>query len=196
MVDVRANRRSRKWTRRELAGRVAWALAQPLFAWSPRPLWGWRRWLLRRFGAKIGRDVQLYPTVRIEIPWNLRIGDETAVGDGAILYALAPMSIGARTTISQRAHLCGGTHDWRRADMPLLKSPVVIGNDVWICAEAFIGPGVTVGDRAIVGARAVAMRDVGGSLVVAGNPATPRRERKAAHISRSAEQNRTDDEDP
>lgn len=171
MVDVSANRSSRKWSRREMAGRLAWALAQPLFAWSPRPLWGWRRWLLRRFGARIGAEVHIYPSVRIAIPWNLAIGDQTAVGDRAILYALGPIAIGARTTISQGAHLCAGTHDWRRPDMPLLKPPIRIGDDVWICAEAFVGPGVTVADGAIVGARAVAMRDVAARAIVAGNPA-------------------------
>ena len=170
-MEVTANRNSRKWTRREQAGRVAWALAQPLFAWSPRPMWGWRRWLLRRFGARIGAEVHIYPSVRITIPWNLAIGEQTAVGDRAILYALGPISIGARSTISQGAHLCAGTHDWRRPDMPLLKPPVRIGNDVWICAEAFVGPGVTVGDGAIIGARAVAMRDVEGCTIVSGNPA-------------------------
>lgn len=119
----------------------------------------------------MGREVHLHPTVRIAIPWNLRLGDYCAVGDGAILYSLGPINVGVRATISQGAHLCAGTHDWRRPDMPLLKPPIRIGDDVWICAEAFIGPGVTVGDGAIVGARAVAMRDVEGSTIVSGNPA-------------------------
>lgn len=150
---------------------MAWALAQPLFVWSPRPFWRWRRWLLRRFGARIGSEVHIHPSVRITIPWNLTIGDQTAVGDRAILYALGPISVGARSTISQGAHLCAGTHDWRRPDMPLLKPPIQVGDNVWICADAFIGPGVTVGDGAIIGARSVAMRDVEGSTVVGGNPA-------------------------
>ena len=170
-VDIAANRAARKWTGRELIGRVAWSLAEPLFRLSPRVLWGWRRWLLRRFGARIGPDVQIYPSVRITIPWNLDIGAQSAVGDRAILYALGPITLGARVTVSQGAHLCAGTHDWRRPDMALLKPPIAIGDDAWICADAFVGPGVTVGAGAVLGARGVAMRDIAPWTVVAGNPA-------------------------
>ena len=136
-----------------------------------RPCWGWRRWLLRRFGAQVGREVHVYPTAALTIPWNLSLGDYAAIGDRVILYALGPISIGARATISQGAHLCAGSHDWRDSSMPLLKMPITIGDDVWVCADAFIGPGVSIDDRAIVGARAVAMKDVAQDMIVAGNPA-------------------------
>lgn len=129
--------------------------------------------LLRAFGAKVGANAHVYPSVRITIPWNLEIGEQAAVGDHAILYALGPISIGARATISQYAHLCAGTHDWRDAKMPLVKSPITISNDVWVCANAFIGPGVTVGANAIVGAASVAIKDVVPNTIVAGNPASP-----------------------
>lgn len=170
-IDVRANRAARKWTRREQAGRVIWALATPLFRLSPRPIWGWRRMLLRIFGARVGRDVHVYPTVRIAIPWNLTLGDGCAVGDHAILYALGPITIGARATISQGAHLCAGSHDLSRPDRSLTKPPITIGADAWIAADAFVGPGVSVGDGAVVGARAVAMKDIPADHVVVGNPA-------------------------
>jgi putative colanic acid biosynthesis acetyltransferase WcaF len=170
-TGVSNNRAARKWTRAELAGRVLWALAVPLFRLSPRILWGWRRALLRAFGAKIGKDVHIYPSVRITIPWNISIGDEAAVGDYAILYALGPIRVGKRATISQYAHLCAGTHDWRDPAMPLVKTPLVIGEDAWVCANAFVGPGVTIGDRAIVGAAAVTMKDVAAKAIVGGNPA-------------------------
>lgn len=172
LTNVAANRRARKWSRKELAGRVLWGLlAQPLFALSPRPMWGFRRSLLRLFGARVGRDVHVYPTVRIAIPWNLSIGDGSAVGDRAVIYALGPVFIGERVTVSQYAHLCAGTHDWRDPAMPLVKRPIVIADDVWICADVFVGPGVTIGASAVVGARAVAMRDVPANAIVAGNPA-------------------------
>src|SRR5690606_5078261 len=80
-LDITANRSARKWSRTELAGRILWALVHPLFAWSPRPAWGWRRFLLRLFGARVGHEVHIYPTVRIVIPWNVNIGDYSAVGD-------------------------------------------------------------------------------------------------------------------
>jgi len=171
-IDVNGNRAAQKWSRRELAARILWGFATPLFALSPRPAWAWRRALLRLFGARIGRHVHIYPSVRITIPWNLSIGEYTAVGDRAILYSLGPIHVGERATISQGAHLCAGTHDWRDPGMPLLKTPVTIGSDAWVCADAFIGPTVAVGDRAIVGARAVVMKDVPQCAIVAGNPAT------------------------
>lgn len=176
--DIAANRRARKWSRRALVGRVLWTLAQPLFRFSPRPFWGWRTLLLRSFGATIGHDVRVHPTARITIPWHLTIGDQTAIGDHAILYALGPIHIGARVTVSQNAHLCAGTHDFEGADMALIKSEITIGDDVWLCADSFVGPGVTVADGAVLGARGVAVRDLPAWIIAGGNPATPIRERK------------------
>lgn len=170
-LDIAANRRARKWSRRALAGRALWELAQPLFAFSPRQLWGWRNLLLRCFGARIGHGVRVHPTVRIAVPWNVQIGEFAAVGDRAILYSLGPVHIGARATVSQHAHLCAGSHDHLQPDLPLLKPPIRIGDDVWVCADAFIGPGVTVGDFAVVGARAVVTKDVAAAAIVVGNPA-------------------------
>lgn len=170
-LDVQTNRRSYSYDRREMALRVVWGLASPLFRLSPRIFWGWRRMLLRAFGARIGVDVHVYPTAYITMPWNLEIGEMAAVGDHAILYALGSIHIGPRATVSQYAHLCAGTHDISRADRPLLKLPIEIGADSWIATEAFVGPGVRIGPRAIVGARAVVTKDVHPGHVVVGNPA-------------------------
>jgi putative colanic acid biosynthesis acetyltransferase WcaF len=109
--------------------------------------------------------------VRIAIPWNLSVGDYAAIGDRVVIYNLGTISIGPRATISQGAHLCGGTHDYRQSSFPLIKSPIQIGEGAWICADAFIGPNVTIGSYAIVGARAVTMRNVDAWAIVAGNPA-------------------------
>jgi putative colanic acid biosynthesis acetyltransferase WcaF len=171
MVNVKENRGARKWSRRIQVARVLWGLVLPLFMLSPRPLWAWRRLLLRLFRAKIGLDVHIYPSVRVTMPWNLDIGEAAAVGDRVILYALGTIIIGARTTISQGAHICAGTHDIRDPSRPLLMPPITIGKDAWICADAFIGPNVVVGDDAIVGARAVVMKDVPSGAIFAGNPA-------------------------
>ena len=105
------------------------------------------------------------------MPWNLEIGDWSAVGFDALLYNLGPLKIGQRVTISQRAHLCGGSHDFRDSAMPLLKLPVTIDDEAWVGADAFVGPEVRVGKRAVVGARAVAVKDVEARTVVGGNPA-------------------------
>jgi putative colanic acid biosynthesis acetyltransferase WcaF len=170
-LDITANRQARKWSTRELAGRALWEAVGFAFAWSPRQLWGWRVFLLRLFGARIGRWVQIHPSVRITVPWNLTIGDHSAVGDRAILYDLGPITLGTSVTVSQNAHLCAGTHDHRQPDMPLVKSTIRIGDGAWICADAFVGPDVRIGDFAIVGARAVAVADVAAWTVAAGNPA-------------------------
>jgi len=170
-IDVAANRQARKWNRREQAGRMLWALAAPLFRYSPRPLWGWRRALLRIFGAQVGRDVHVYPTARISIPWNLVLNDGCAVGDHTIFYALGPITVGPRATVSQYAHLCAGSHDWRDPAMPLTKPPITIGADAWVCAEVFVGPGVTVGEAAILGAGSVVVKDCPPRAILAGNPA-------------------------
>ncbi len=101
----------------------------------------------------------------------LTVGDHTAIGDNAILYNIGPLTIGSHVTVSQLAHLCGGTHDYRVEEMPLIRSPINIGDHVWVCAEAFVGPWVNIGEGAIVGARAVVVRDVESLSVVCGNPA-------------------------
>src|ERR1041385_6115605 len=126
MLNVERNRGARKYSSAEMTRRVLWTLAQPLFRLSPRPCFGWRRFLLRMFGARIGREVHVYRTVTVAIPWNLEIGDFSAIGDGALVYNLGRISIGARATISHRAHLCAGTHDYTKADFPLLRPPISI----------------------------------------------------------------------
>ncbi|WP_437191433.1 hypothetical protein [Planctomicrobium sp. SH527] len=157
---------------RERLLRVAWGFCQStLFRWSPRPLWNVRNWLLKRFGADIGQHVHIDNKVRIFAPWLLKIGDHSALGDGAIIYNLGPLEIGDHVTVSQRAHLCGGTHDYRSRQMTLIRTPIRIEDDVWICAEAFIGPNVTIHEAAIVGARSVVSRDVEARTIVCGNPA-------------------------
>ncbi|MEM9785075.1 MAG: acetyltransferase [Pseudomonadota bacterium] len=169
-IDVRANRRQRNWSQQTQAARVLWAMCVPLFRFSPRPFWAWRVWLLRCFGAQIGENVHIYPTVRITMPWQLRVDNFAAIGDQAILYALGPIHIGARTTVSQYAHLCAGTHDWRDPARPLMRPAIHVGADAWICADAFVGPGVVIGHGAILGARAVARKSLPSGHIGIGNP--------------------------
>lgn len=168
---MQAHRRLANYSTREKIARAAWGFAQCFFRWSPRLLYPCRNFLLRLFGAKIGHSVRIYPSVQIFAPWNLCIGNEVTIGHKVRLYALATIEIGARTVLSQGAHLCAGSHDYTRTDFPLLAKPIRIGNDAWIAAEAFIGPGVTLGDGCIAGARAVVMKSLHDGAVAAGNPA-------------------------
>jgi putative colanic acid biosynthesis acetyltransferase WcaF len=122
-------------------------------------------------GATIGEEVHIYNTAIIYFPWNLEIGDWSSVGEYAYIYNLGKIRIGSKTTISQRSHLCAGTHDYTDPALPLLTPGIDIGDQVWIAADAFVGPGVTIGEGTVVGARAVVCKGVEPWLVVAGNPA-------------------------
>ena len=160
------------WTTQQKIVRVLWGITQAtVFRCSPHHFYGWRAWLLRLFGAKLADDVRIRPSVRITIPWNLEIGRDSSIGDFAILYCLGKVILGRSVTISQYAHLCAGTHNATNRAMTLVTSPVTLGDDVWIAADAFVGPGVTVGARSIVGARSGVFKDVPEGVVVGGNPA-------------------------
>jgi putative colanic acid biosynthesis acetyltransferase WcaF len=170
-LAIKENRKSVKYSRTEMLMRVVWSLAQPLFRFSPRVCFAWRRFLLRMFGAKIGHHVHIYNSATIYFPWNLEVGDWSSIGEHAYIYNLGMIRIGEKATVSQRAHLCAGTHDFRKPDLPLLKKPIIVGDQAWVCTDAFVGPGVTIAEGAIVGARAVAVKDVEAWSIVAGNPA-------------------------
>jgi putative colanic acid biosynthesis acetyltransferase WcaF len=154
------------------ARRVAWMFARTfLFRPSFHNWYAWRRLLLRAFGAKIGQGVRVRPSANIEMPWNLDLADGVVIGDYAILYSLGKITIGERTVVSQYAHLCAGTHDYRDPKFPLLTPPITVGAGAWIAADAFISPGVAIGDRTVVAARATVVKDVPPDQVVGGNPA-------------------------
>lgn len=169
-IDV-AKARKRPWTKKELFLRFLWVGGSLLSRCSPRPFFELRNWILRMFGGKIGRNVHIYPTTRIMIPWNLKVGDNSTLGDRAEIYNLGAIEIGENVTISQRAHLCAGTHNHNDTSMPLLKKGIQIGDNAWICADAFVGPGVCIGEGAVLGARAVAVKNVDPWAIMAGNPA-------------------------
>jgi putative colanic acid biosynthesis acetyltransferase WcaF len=169
-IQSATNRAARKYSRLEQLRRVAWSLGRWLVRLSPRPCFGWRRAILRLFGAKIGSQVHVYPSAHLYMPWNVEIDAWSALGDDVFIYSLGKVRIGANVTLSYRAHVCAGTHDLEDPALPLLKPPVCIEDGVWIGTEAFIGPGVSIGRGAIVGARAVVMKDVHSLEVVAGNP--------------------------
>lgn len=156
------------------AGRLLWELTVVLlFRYSPKPLHQWRAFLLRCFGAKIGRGVHVYPKVKIWAPWNLEIGHECGIANGVILYTQGKIHIGSRTVISQGAHLVAGTHDYTKAGFPLITKPIRIGNNVWIASDVFVHPGVTIGDGCVIGARSLVSEDMPSWMVCAGHPCKP-----------------------
>lgn len=122
-LNIAENRNARKYSRKVQLMRLAWAVGSLLFRLVPRPLYAPRRVLLRMFGAKVGRQVNIANTSTIYFPWNLETGDWSAIGEHAYVYNLGKIVIGEMATISQRAHLCAGTHDYRDPALLLLTSP-------------------------------------------------------------------------
>lgn len=147
---------------------IVWLL---LGIWTPAPLHAWRRFLVALFGGKIARTARIYPGVRIWYPPNLEMHEHACLGPGVICYSMDTVVIEQFALVSQRAHLCAGTHEIDHADFPLVTRPVRIRSHAWIAAEAFVGPGVTVGEYAVLGARGVTVKDLAEGKVYAGNPA-------------------------
>jgi putative colanic acid biosynthesis acetyltransferase WcaF len=167
-------RRTSVWTTREKIGRALWYVVEAtLFRLSPQPLYRWRNWLLRRFGARVHPSARIRPTATVEVPWHLTVGPDAIVGDYVVLYCLGEVTIGGRAVVSQYAHLCAGTHDHTRRSFPLLRAPISIGEDVWIAADVFVGPGVSVGDGTVVGARSSVFKDLPPWTICVGTPAKP-----------------------
>jgi putative colanic acid biosynthesis acetyltransferase WcaF len=178
------------FSRRNRLARLAWQLVYTLlFRPTPPPLHAWRRWLLRCFGARIAAGCHIYSDARIWAPWNLHMASQSCLGPRVICYSMAPIHLGERVVVSQGAHLCTGSHDYNSASFPLFAKPITIGADAWICTEAFLGPGVQIGEGAVIGARAVVMRSQPAWMVCAGNPARPLKPRlhpRGIHTSASA----------
>lgn len=166
--------KSSKWPYKwwEYVARLLWVGTQATvwrLAW--RRLYVLRSGLLKLFGAEASWKVAVSGSCRILRPWDIRLGEYCSIGPGVTIYNLGRFSLGERSIISQDVYICGGTHDYTDPRYPLIRRAIEVGNDVWICAGAFIGPGVRIGDGAVVGAKAVVVGNVAPWTVVAGNPA-------------------------
>lgn len=169
--SVQLSKSQAKWAFKYKLARFAWQyLVQPLVVWIPFGGSRLRIGAWRLFGARIGSRCLIMRGARCLCPWNLELADFVAIGFDVMIYNHGRVEVGSNTVISQYAHLCTSTHDYTSPSMPLTWSPISIGGSVWICAGAFVGPGVRVGDGAILGANAVAMKDVPDWTVCVGNP--------------------------
>lgn len=155
-----------------------WIIDALLVRPTPQVLFAWRRFVLRRFGARIGKNVRIRPGVRVTYPWKLNVGDNCWIGDDAVIYNIDEITIGDDAVVSQHAYLCAGTHDAREISFPVRASPITIESECWIAARAFVGPGVRIGRGAVVGACSVVQSDVPSATVVAGFPARAIQKRK------------------
>ena len=153
--------------------RLCWSLCWLLLArWLPRSLGsGWKRMLLRMFGARLADTAVVYSSTRVYAPWNLEMGEHTCLADEVDCYNVDKVIIRDNTTISQKSYLCTASHDITKPDIPLITAPILIEDQAWIGADAFIGMGVTIHQGAVVGARASVYKDVEAWSVVGGNPA-------------------------
>ena len=149
-----------------------------LFRTSPPQFYLWRIMLLRCFGATIHRTCHIYSSVRIWAPWNLRMGAHACLGPNVQCYSMASVVLGEKAIVSQGVHLCTGTHDYSSESFQLYARPITIGPYSWVCADAYLGPGIQIGEGAVIGARSVVTRSQPCWFVCAGNPARPLKPRK------------------
>jgi putative colanic acid biosynthesis acetyltransferase WcaF len=147
-----------------------WIVQAVLFHTSPQALYGWRRLLLRIFGARIGKGVLIRPSASVTYPWKLSIGNWSWVGDHATLYTLGEIAIGDNAVVSQHSYLCAASHDYTRPTFDLYAKAIRVESEAWLAANVFVGPGVTIGRGAVVGACSVVLKDVPSLMVCAGNP--------------------------
>ena len=143
------------------------------FRLSPQFMYGWRRLLLRLFGAKIGKNVLIRPTVKILYPWKLTIGDWSWIGDNVTLYNMADINIGENCVISQKSYVCTSSHDHTKSSFDIFAKSIDIKDKVWVASDVFIAPGVTIGTGTVVGFRSTVNQDLPPKMICYGNPAKP-----------------------
>jgi len=170
LFDSRAglNRGRPRWVE------ACWYLWKCLLFLTPWPYpSSFKRGVLRWFGARIGRGVVIKPRVNIHFPWKLTIGDSTWIGEEVFILNFEPVTIGAHCCISQRAFLCTGNHDFRKPEFPFRNEPITVEDGAWVGAQAFVGPGVTIGTEAVITAGTAVTRNQPARMVCGGNPCAP-----------------------
>jgi putative colanic acid biosynthesis acetyltransferase WcaF len=167
------------YTIRYYIRRFAWQFVQAtLIRHSPRRADKWRRFWLRAFGAEIHHTSITKASTKILLPWDFKMGRHSCMADGVETWGPGPVTIGDHTIISRDVLLCAGTHDYTKANLPLVVQPIVVGSGVWIGAQAWVSGNVTLGDNCLIGARAVVTKSVPANMIAAGNPAKVIKERR------------------
>jgi putative colanic acid biosynthesis acetyltransferase WcaF len=156
---------------------IWWITEKTLFAMSPQFFYGWRRFLLRSFGAKIGKNVLIRSSAKFTYPWKVTIGDNTWIGEETILYSLGEINIGNNVAVAHGVYFNTGLHDYTKTDFPILSDKIIIGNECWITNDVYIAPGVTIGKGSVIGARSSVYKDIPSGWVCYGNPAKPVKQR-------------------
>jgi putative colanic acid biosynthesis acetyltransferase WcaF len=154
-----------------------WFVQAIFFANSPQFLYGWRRFLLRLFGASVGKGVILRPSVKITYPWKLKIGNYSWIGDDVGLYTLGEIRIGDNVVVSQKSYLCTGSHKFNSATFDIYSKPIILEDEVWVATDVFIAPGIRIGKGALIGARSSVYKDMPANMICIGDPAAPKKPR-------------------
>ena len=155
-----------------------WIVESIFFRLSPQFMYGYRRFLLRLFGAKIGKKVIIRPSVKVTYPWKISIGDYSWIGDDVVLYSLGEIEIGKNVVISQKSYLCTGSHDYLKSDFPIYAKKITIEDEVWLATDVFVAPGITIEKKTVVGSRSSVYENLPSKKICLGNPAKVIRERK------------------
>ena len=176
----RENEYQSKLSKGDMLLRALWTICCTFF-FRPFPskvFRSWRNVVLRIFGAKIHKRAGVYSSAKIYEPWHLVMDDNAWIGPHTIIYNVAEIRLGKNVTVSQYAYLCTASHDFNKKSFDLITAPIKVADNAWIAADAFVGMGVTIGEGAVVAARASVYRDVDPWIVVGGNPAKPISKRK------------------
>ncbi len=160
-----------------------WLVQATLFRGSPQIAYGFRRWLLRCFGAKVGTKVLIRATATVTYPWKVTIGDYSWIGDDAVIYSIGQIVIGDHAVVSQRSYLCAADHDAAQIDFPIRERRVDIGSGAWVATDVFVGPDVTIGRNTVVGARSSVFKSLPDNMICHGSPCRPVRARTLRHAA-------------
>jgi putative colanic acid biosynthesis acetyltransferase WcaF len=157
--------------RSSLIVQLWWMIDFFFFKLSPQIMYGWRRFLLRLFGARIGNGVIIRPSVTVTYPWKVSIGDHSWIGDDVVLYSLGEIEIGSNAVISQKSYLCAASHDYNKEDFPIWGKKITIEDECWLATDVYVAPGITIGKGTVVGARSSVFKDLPPGKVCFGSPA-------------------------
>ena len=163
-----------------------WLVQSTVFSMSPQFMYGWRRFVLRIFGARIGKNVVIRPTAKITYPWKLTVLDNAWIGDYVELYTLGKIHIGKSAVVSQKSYLCTGSHDYQSRCFDIFQKPIVIEDKAWVATDVYIAPGVTIGRGAVIGARSSVFEDMPAEMICLGSPAKPVKPRMGTNENSSS----------
>ncbi|WP_439131144.1 putative colanic acid biosynthesis acetyltransferase [Polaribacter sp.] len=155
-----------------------WIVQSVLFKNSPQFMYGFRNFLLRLFGAKIGKNTIIRPSVKVTYPWKVSIGEYCQIGDDVVLYSLGEIEIGNHTVISQKSYICAGSHDFTKSTFNIFSKKITIKDQCWLATDVFVAPGVTIESGTVVGSRSSVYNNLPANKICIGTPAKVIRERK------------------